>query len=131
MITIDTSVLVAILLEESGWERLEQIVLDNKTIISSVSIVETYLVLTGRMVLGAQAAIEETIKVLNIRVVEFCPKHIQFAQTAFEKYGKGRHPAKLNFGDCMVYATAKFTSTPLLYVGDDFAKTDIESVDWR
>jgi len=65
---------------------------------------------------------------LGIDVVPFTAEHAAGAARAFERYGRGRHPAKLNYGDCMAYATAKLAGEPLLYVGDDFAKTDIASV---
>jgi ribonuclease VapC len=131
MITLDTSVIVSIVLKEDGWEKLDRVLLDNETIVSSVSIVEAYLVLKGRLKTGASEAILEVIDILNIRVVEFGLEQVKHAQVAFERFGKGNHPAKLNFGDCIVYATAKFTSTPLLFLGDDFSQTDIEAVKWN
>jgi ribonuclease VapC len=58
-------------------------------------------------------------------VIPFDDRHWSVAAEAFIRYGKGRHPARLNYGDCMAYATAKVAGAPLLFVGDDFAKTDI------
>lgn len=61
------------------------------------------------------------------RTIEFDAAHAAAAVDAWQRYGRGRHPAKLNYGDCMAYATAKLAGEPLLYVGDDFALTDIET----
>ena len=57
--------------------------------------------------------------------MDFTEAHFRLAAAAFDRYGRGRHPAKLNFGDCMAYAVAKAHGVPLLYKGDDFARTDI------
>ncbi len=69
-------------------------------------------------------------KVLNaprIEVVAFDQRIFENAREAFDRFGRGRHPAKLNFGDCMAYAVAKAHDVPLLYKGDDFARTDIRA----
>lgn len=72
--------------------------------------------------------VDEFVDMFNIQVVAFDAAHLDLARKAFDHFGKGRHPAKLNFGDCAVYATAKLANVPLLYVGNDFAKTDLEAV---
>jgi ribonuclease VapC len=64
---------------------------------------------------------------MNIVVVPFDMAHWEAAAQAFIRYGKGRHPAALNYGDCMTYATAQLAERPLLYIGNDFAQTDIEA----
>ena len=61
-----------------------------------------------------------------MEVVSFGPEHLDLAIDAFRRFGKGRHPAGLNFGDCLSYALAKATGEPLLFKGDDFSKTDIK-----
>ena len=61
----------------------------------------------------------------SIEVAPFDGRHWQVAFGAFVRYGKGRHPAALNYGDCMTYATARVAGLPLLFVGDDFTKTDV------
>ncbi|MBI1334392.1 MAG: PIN domain-containing protein [Armatimonadetes bacterium] len=126
--TVDASVLVSILMGESGWEALEAILLGIQPMISSATILETFLVLRPRLGDSAQELIDRALADYGFTVTDFSLRHLAIAQTAFEKYGKGRHPAKLNFGDCIVYATAKLSDTPLLFVGDDFAKTDLEVV---
>jgi len=126
IVSLDTSVLVALILEEEGWEHLDEIVLQHQTLISSVAIVEAFLVLRGRVQHDVRVSIDRLVESMEIRVIDFSQRHIAIAQDAFDSYGKGRHPAKLNFGDCIVYATAKMSGTPLLCLGDDFSKTDID-----
>ncbi|MBS1700389.1 MAG: type II toxin-antitoxin system VapC family toxin [Armatimonadetes bacterium] len=127
-ITVDSSVLVAILGGEPGWRRLEQVLSDSAPIVSSVSVLETYLVTRKSLGEFTSIALNKVLIEYAFTVSEFGLSHLSYAQIAFEKYGKGRHPARLNFGDCIVYATAKLSDTPLLFVGDDFAKTDLEVV---
>ncbi len=59
-------------------------------------------------------------------IVPFEAAHARAAREAFDRFGRGRHPAALNFGDCLTYATARVAGMPLLFVGDDFARTDLE-----
>lgn len=127
-ILLDTSVIVAVLLRESGWERLEDFILANRCLVSSVAVVEAFLVLHGRSEIAVRESIDRFINGLSVEIISFGQDHISGAQDAFELYGKGKHPAKLNFGDCIVYATAKFVDAPLLFLGNDFILTDIEAV---
>ena len=69
--------------------------------------------------------VEALLKRRNLARMDFTEAHFRLATAAFDRYGRGRHPAKLNFGDCMAYAVAKAHGVPLLYKGDDFARTDI------
>lgn len=71
--------------------------------------------------------LDELIEALGIRVVEFGERHIEAAREAFRRFGKGRHRAALNFGDCCAYGLAKTLDVPLLFKGNDFALTDIRS----
>ncbi len=70
--------------------------------------------------------VDNQIASLGISVISFTAHHVDIATKAFEEYGKGRHPAALNFGDCMVYALAKASASPLLFTGDDFSRTDVD-----
>lgn len=74
-----------------------------------------------RIVPHAQALVASA----PFRLVPFDERHLAAAADAFARFGKGLHPARLNFGDCMAYAVAKVAACPLLYKGDDFARTDI------
>lgn len=71
--------------------------------------------------------LDELIEALGIKVVEFGAHHVEAAREGFRRFGKGRHRAALNFGDCCAYALAKTLNVPLLFKGDDFTQTDIKS----
>ncbi len=130
VVSVDTSILVAILSNEEHSKTFEDILSKTKPIISAVSVLEAFLVVRSDLGDRTSFAIEQLLTEYGIVQVEFGPSHLVHARAAFERFGKGNHPAKLNFGDCIVYATAKFTSTPLLFLGDDFSQTDIEIVKW-
>ena len=84
------------------------------------------MVLTGRAIAGAKHAIDVVIEQTGMQVSPFDARMAAIAQQAFLDFGKGRHPARLNFGDCMSYALAKSLKIPLLWKGNDFDLTDIE-----
>lgn len=95
--------------------------------IGAPTLFETALVLaSGRGSRGA-LALSAFQRENELAVIPFDELHAATARDAFARYGKGRHPAALNYGDCMTYATAKLAAAPLLYVGEDFAKTDLAS----
>ena len=75
--------------------------------------------------LRGRSLVSRFLEQREVVVVPFGASHWSIAAEAFIRYGKGRHPAALNYGDCMTYATAKVAGAPLLFVGDDFAQTDI------
>ena len=123
---VDSSALVAIVLKEPGWESLLGRIAEAGTVaIGAPTLAETGAVLTAR--LGAQAPrlLRTLIDESDIDVVPFVEEHARAAMDAFARFGKGRHPAGLNFGDCLTYAVAKLSGEPLLYVGNDFSKTDL------
>ena len=124
---IDSSVLIAILLNEPKAEHFTKLLIDADSLyISAVSIVESSMVIEYKK--GEQGAIQydELLKTSAPAVVAFDVQQATLARTAWRIYGKGRHPAKLNFGDCCSYATAKHLNQPLLFKGNDFSQTDIE-----
>jgi ribonuclease VapC len=90
-------------------------------------VLECFMVLSGRAVADARTAIWRPLLRMGVRELDFTSVHRQAAEEAFERFGKGRHPARLNLGDCMAYAVARVEGLPLLYTGDDFAKTDIQT----
>ena len=127
---VDSSALVAIIHGEQGYERLQrQIVFAAKPPrMSSVNFLETAIVIDGNRDPKASRKLDDLIKELEIELVDFTPEHARLARAAYRDFGKGSgHPAKLNFGDCMAYALAQSEREPLLYVGDDFAHTDLEA----
>ena len=125
-IVVDSSALTAIITGEADADyHLSRIASASYRCLSAVNLLETRLVLE----LGRQVSAElllELIERWNIAIVPFDEPLSDLAFEAYRRYGKGRHPAKLNMGDCAAYALAKSRGWPLLYKGEDFAQTDIE-----
>jgi ribonuclease VapC len=88
---------------------------------------EAAIVLSGRLKFDARPLLERLIRDFDIDVLPFGMDHYAAASEAFLKYGKGRHPAALNLGDCLSYAIAKLSGGRFLYIGNDFSKTDLAS----
>ena len=123
---VDSSALVAIVLKEPGWEDLLGRIAEAPAVaIGAPTLAETGAVLTARLGPQAPRLLRDLIDEGDIDVVPFVEEHARAAMDAFSRYGKGRHPAGLNFGDCLTYAVAKLSEEPLLYVGNDFSKTDL------
>ena len=125
MIVIDASAVVAIITgEHDAQALLERIALASHRCISATNLLEARLVLElGR---GLESILlNNLLSRWQIEIVPF-DKDIEFAFDAYRRYGKGRHPAKLNMGDCAAYALARSRGWPLLYKGEDFTQTDIE-----
>jgi ribonuclease VapC len=83
------------------------------------------MVMVGRMGDSGLISLTEFLEHFRVEVIPFGDSHWRVALEAFVRFGKGRHRAALNLGDCMTYATALIEESPLLYVGDDFARTDL------
>ena len=123
---VDSSAVVAILLREHGAEELLAAIMASEFVgIGAPTAAETGLVLTSRMRRNATGSLLRFFDETGIEIVPFTNLHWQRAIDAYCRFGKGRHPAALNFGDCMTYATAALARQPLLCRGDDFRKTDI------
>lgn len=123
---LDSSALVALFLKEPGWEALRhRIDSAGALAINAATLLETQMVLTNRTGKNALPLLEAFLVEAGVQVVPFTESHWRLAAQAFLRYGKGRHRAALNFGDCIAYATAKQTRMPLLYKGDDFERTDL------
>lgn len=127
---VDTSALVAIVQREPGWERLADLLQSATTVMcSALVIVEAAMVLsTQRRIEPAEAEtiIRQVLAEARARIVPIDDVTAGIAVDAFARYGKGRgHPARLNLADCLSYAAARQHRMPLLYVGEDFAATDI------
>lgn len=124
--TLDSSALVAILFAEPGYLALVDRILEADHVrIGAPTLTETSLVFTGRSGVKSAESVEGLIAELGVSVVPFGEAEWRLAADAFRKYGRGRHPAALNFGDCLAYATARAGRDTLLFVGHDFARTDI------
>ncbi len=123
---VDTSALVAILLREPGWESLlERMSEAAAPGAGAPTLAEAGLVLTARLGPDGKRLLATFLLESEIVVVPFGDAHWKAAVNAFRRYGKGQHPAGLNFGDCLSYATAKLAGQPLLYTGSDFSRTDL------
>ena len=128
MIALDTSAVVAILKKDEERDLFAEIIgTAEAAFFSTVGYLEASMVLIGRGRSRRGLELDNLIGELAIELVGFDEQQARISQTAFTRFGKGRHPARLNFGDCISYALAKSRDLPLLYKGDDFAKTDIVS----
>jgi len=123
---IDTSALLAILLNEPERRQFDgAIEADPKRLISAAAVLETSIVLESRSGEAAGRELDLFLHRAKFDVAAVDSDQIEIARAAFRRYGKGRHPAGLNFGDCFSYALAKASGEPLLFKGNDFAQTDV------
>jgi ribonuclease VapC len=126
-VILDSSAVVAVLLRESRQEELATKLGTAKVVaVGAPTLFETGMVMVGAMGEPGRGLIAQFLESFEVEVIPFGDSHWRVAVEAFSRYGKGRHPAKLNYGDCMSYAVAQVAEEPLLYIGDDFAQTDIE-----
>jgi ribonuclease VapC len=117
---------VAVILREEGWGRLVEAMEGAAELaIGAPTLVEVDNVVAGRFEHDDGALVAAFLEDNGIEVIAFDERHRRAAREARIRYGRGRHPAKLNYGDCMTYATARLAGRPLLFVGDDFSKTDL------
>lgn len=93
--------------------------------VAAPTLFETGMVLTGRLGGDGRATVSKFLADWGAEIVPFGAGHWDAAYAAFVRFGKGRHPAALNYGDCMTYATARIADLPLLCTGDDFPQTDL------
>jgi ribonuclease VapC len=125
-VVVDTSALLAILLGET--ERLEYIALlagADDPLISTATLVEASIVMQARTGDEGVQDLDDLLAVAGVRPVAVDVDQAVLARGAFERFGKGRDPAGLNFGDCFAYALAQALGRPLLFKGSDFAQTDV------
>lgn len=125
---VDTSAIVAIAFNEPDAETYEQKVVDApRRFISAATILELSIVIEARLGEAGAAELDLWLYKAGVEVVAVDAEQIAIARRAWRNFGKGRHPASLNFGDCFSYALAKSRNEPLLFNGDDFSRTDIEA----
>jgi ribonuclease VapC len=128
VLVIDSSALVAIFrLEPEGDHFNHLIAMSHWKVMAAPNLLETAMVIAGRHGNEGLLRLDDYIRNAAIRIVPFTADHALVARQAFLSYGKGRHPAALNFGDCIAYATARLEVMPLLFKGDDFKQTDVEA----
>jgi ribonuclease VapC len=123
---VDSSAMVAILLAEPEGQRLDVALVGSGACrISSAGFLEASMILQARKGADGVRDLDLLMARLRIEIVAFTESQARLARTAFVRYGKGSHPAQLNFGDCMAYALARETGEELLFKGTDFGLTDI------
>ena len=126
MIAVDTSALMAVLLDEPDAAACAEAFATNDRIVVSAATVAEALVVAERRGLGAEMT--GLIDGLDLEIASVSPAMARRVADAYARWGKGVHPAGLNFGDCFAYEIAKTRNCPLLYIGADFARTDVASV---
>lgn len=123
---LDSSAILAIVFQEPNWEEiLERITAAPVAAVGSPTLAETGIVLSARLGDDAAGLLERLLDELGIQEISFGSLHWREAVDAYRRFGKGRHSAALNFGDCMTYAVASLSGEALLYLDDDFGRTDL------
>lgn len=123
---IDTSAIAAILFDEPDAERIEAAIADTPLrLISAGTLLECSIVVEARYGEDGGRELDLLLFKANLQIAPVTAEQVEIARAAFRRFGKGRHPAGLNFGDCFSYALAISRGEPLLFKGDDFARTDV------
>ena len=126
MIAIDTSVILAMALHETEADQFQRLIRRNTVLIGWPTLLETRMVLTGKGFLNAAAIVDQLAGLPNVTAIAFDQAHYRTAERAFDRFGKDRHPASLDMGDCFSYAVAAIAKAPLLFKGYNFGKTDLK-----
>lgn len=125
---IDSSAILAIFLNEPEASDFEhRIAADPVRLISAATVLETGIGIESKLSDRGGAELDLWLHKVGVEIVPVTAGHADQARRAWRRYGKGRHPAKLNFGDCFSYALAALTGEPLLFKGGDFSQTDIKA----
>ncbi len=129
---IDSSAVLAILCGEPEAPALTvALAADPSRLISAPTLLECSIVLAARFGDAGVRELDLLVQRAGLDVVPFDTAHYEIAHNAYRRFGKGRHPAGLNYGDCMTYALAASTAEPVLFVSNDFAATDLAAAPWR
>lgn len=124
---LDSSAILAVIFREAGHlELLGRLDSEGSLAVGAPTLVECSMVLEGRLGDEGRPILERFVQRFQVQVVSFGELHWLEAARAFRRFGKGRHPAALNFGDCLTYAVARLADLPLVCVGDDFPQTDLQ-----
>jgi ribonuclease VapC len=124
---VDTSAIISLLKEEPDSAPLSDVMLDHQPHlrISAANYLEAAIVIDANGDAPLSARLDEVMAFFGIEIEPVTGEHARIARAAYRLYGKGNHPARLNFGDCFAYALAKSTGEALLFKGGDFAQTDV------
>jgi len=126
-VIVDTSALIALIQNEPAAEQVAAALAGASAFfVGAPTLTETLVVLTARQGPVARTVFDRLRSEINLGVVEYTADHAYAAQRAYLRFGRGRHPAGLNFGDCMSYAVAHVAHEPLLAIGSDFPQTELE-----
>ena len=126
---IDSSAIVAILLNEADAADIAQAIESNsQRLLSAANLLEASIVIESRKGEAGGRELDLLIYRAAIEIVAVDQEQAELARIAWRRFGKGRHPAGLNYGDCFAYALARTRQLPLLFQGDDFSRTDIDAV---
>lgn len=126
MIAVDTSAIIAILAQEPGYDAYVEVIgAATGAVLSVASLLEIAMVWSSRQPAAPATVPDRLLAKLGISLAEVTEHQVVLAREAFLRFGKGRHPAGLNYGDCFSYALAKSLDVPLLFHGSDFSRTDI------
>ena len=124
---VDSSALVALVFREAEAKQIVATLAEAEFVaIGAPTLAETAIVLAAKLGEASRTILSRLVEDLDLIVVPFTAAHGREAREAFLRFGRGRHPAALNYGDCLTYAVAKLAGQPLLFVGDDFRRTDLE-----
>jgi ribonuclease VapC len=128
---IDTSALLAILRKEPERDRLAAaIVGDPSRLVSAATVLETAIVIESKYGVTGTMDFDLLLLTIQARIEPVSEDHVRIGRLAYRQFGKGRHPAGLNYGDCFSYALAKISGEPLLFKGSDFSQTDLLPVSY-
>ena len=126
---VDSSAILAILFAEEDMECYEVAIADaSSRRMSAGNLLEAYIVVESRSGSSGVEQLDALLKRASIEVIPVTVEHVRAAHLAWRRFGKGNHPAGLNFGDCFAYALSEVSREPLLFKGEDFALTDVVSV---
>jgi ribonuclease VapC len=124
---LDSSAVVAVICREPGHEELLWKIADARAVaIGAPTVAESQMVISIKLG-DSGARVDQFLSQIQVLVIPFTRDHVSIFFDAFHRYGKGRHPARLNMGDCFTYAIAKAAGQKVLYVGGDFSQTDLEA----
>ena len=127
---LDTSAILAIFLKEPGYEAIvDRLAAEDEVGVGAPTLTETGIVLEARFGASASGWLSQFIAEFRLVSIPFGGDHWREAVAAYSRFGRGRSPAALNFGDCLSYAVARLAGEPLLCVGDDFTRTDLPLVE--
>jgi ribonuclease VapC len=128
---VDTSALLAVLFGEPEADRIARaIASDPRRLATAFSVLEAAIVVEARKGEPGGRELDLLLHRIDLESVPLTASHVEIARDAWRRFGRGNHPANLNIGDCCAYALARVSGEPILFKGDDFAKTDIARVEY-